>query len=1181
MVKNLPTVERSTKIRFGKNALEDQAENTIVFNASNTELQATQSGAVYLTPIRFREDFSDPEIVLLMYDKSTGEITESGSSASTAVEPPFQSVSGFGNTTTYTMEFNNPTTALTAGGNVYITGDLEVLGNVQINNGTITEIKTTDLVVEDRIIGIANNNNQSGLDIGLIMNYPEKNVAIIHHGDETPKRLSIGYTLNTHTDTSITSDSNVLTLDVLGNLQVQNNITVTETGTFDHLVADSITIKTDSFHVDSSTSNVGIGTSTPAFNLDVHGTSNVGTLTALSGAFTGPVSGTTGTFTSDVIGTSYTGGPISGTTGLLSSTLESGAFTATSAQINGIVNTTGNLAVNTNAILVDAINKRVGIGKTPTANLDVLGNITSNGAITSTSGLFTGDGGELSNLQVSSLSGDYVQSMTGGDGITVTGGSGESSIPSVAVDLKVNGGLVIESSKVAVDLGASAITGTLAVADGGSGVTVSTGSTKVVLSDSPTLTGTLTAATANFSGDLTVGGNDLVVDVSASSVGIGTATPAFNLDVHGTANVGTLTATTGTFSGTLSSAGFTATTGQFNGTLASTNDFTVGVDKLVVDVSTSSVGIGVDSPAFNLDVNGTANVGVLTTTKAATFGATKTFVVRADGGAYYIDDVIRKPLVFHENQTYIFDLSHSSLAGSPGHPFSFSTGGTDGSGVAYSAGITSSGTAGTAGAKKTFVVPPSTTSPIYYYCSVHGGMGSTITIATTPEVIVSGNLDTVTATLSDDLSVGVDKLFVDVSASGVGIGTTTPAFNLDVHGTANVGTFTATTANLGGLTTTTGTLTDDLIVGVNKLVVDVSASSVGIGTATPAFNLDVHGTSNVGTLTATTVIVNSDISSTSATTGSVIVTGGIGLTGNVYASGNVYAQSEQAGLSHLGRAKIGFDGTNTDEAAYSHEDYMSSTAYALKQTATSGDTHLNTPTGGHIGFSVNNTEVGRFTGLGDFLVDTDTLYVDASQHCVGIETTTPHANLHVSGNVYVTEEITSATNVNAAKVYSSSGMVINTGSACKKFYSYKGTIPNGISASDAAIKLTFSTNIFYAKIVAHLIEADNEFSNMSLEVGGGHRDGDNSPTQLAIATGSISVFGNTSTNPWDTQVATTTTTVTLKPSTTTSTTDSNSGNVDYNLFIEYISPDSTTGKLASIHGYSGSSADQELVTFNY
>jgi hypothetical protein len=83
MVKNLPTVERSTKIRFGKHALENQAENTMVFNASDTPMQATTPGAVYLSPIRFRSDFSSSDIVLLMYDKSTGEITESGSSAST------------------------------------------------------------------------------------------------------------------------------------------------------------------------------------------------------------------------------------------------------------------------------------------------------------------------------------------------------------------------------------------------------------------------------------------------------------------------------------------------------------------------------------------------------------------------------------------------------------------------------------------------------------------------------------------------------------------------------------------------------------------------------------------------------------------------------------------------------------------------------------------------------------------------------------------------------------------------------------------------------------------------------------------------------------------------------------------------------------------------------------------
>ncbi len=59
MVKNLPTVERSTKIRFGKNAQEDQGENTIVFNASDEQIDATQPGSVYMTPIRQVLDISD------------------------------------------------------------------------------------------------------------------------------------------------------------------------------------------------------------------------------------------------------------------------------------------------------------------------------------------------------------------------------------------------------------------------------------------------------------------------------------------------------------------------------------------------------------------------------------------------------------------------------------------------------------------------------------------------------------------------------------------------------------------------------------------------------------------------------------------------------------------------------------------------------------------------------------------------------------------------------------------------------------------------------------------------------------------------------------------------------------------------------------------------------------------
>ena len=241
MVKNLPTVERSTKIRFGKHALENQAENTVVFNASDTPLQATNPSAVYLSPIRFRQDFSDPEIVLLMYNKTTGEITESGSSASSAIEPPLQSVTSYGNTTNRIIQFTNPTTAFTTSGNVHVNGDLEVQGNINFHNGTITEIKNTDLVVEDRIIGVAHNNTQVGLDTGIIIHYPNQNVGIIHHGDETPKRLSIGYTQNGSTDTSITADANNITLDVLGDCTVQNDLTVNGAFTVNSVSVTSLT----------------------------------------------------------------------------------------------------------------------------------------------------------------------------------------------------------------------------------------------------------------------------------------------------------------------------------------------------------------------------------------------------------------------------------------------------------------------------------------------------------------------------------------------------------------------------------------------------------------------------------------------------------------------------------------------------------------------------------------------------------------------------------------------------------------------------------------------------------------------------------------------------------------------------------------------------------------------------
>ena len=96
------------------------------------------------------------------------------------------------------------------------------------------------------------------------------------------------------------------------------------------------------------------------------------------------------------------------------------------------------------------------------------------------------------------------------------------------------------------------------------------------------------------------------------NVAVGTTPSAFKLDVHGTANVGTLTTTKLITDGTLH----------------------VGTSNLVV---TSNVGIGTDTPDFDLDVRGTANVGTMIATSVSgdgglLTGLTSTLQEAADSG---------------------------------------------------------------------------------------------------------------------------------------------------------------------------------------------------------------------------------------------------------------------------------------------------------------------------------------------------------------------------------------------------------------------------------------------------------------------------------------------------------------------------------------------------------------------
>jgi predicted acyltransferase (DUF342 family) len=284
MVKNLPAVERSTKIRFGKNVPEatDQAENTIVFNASNVSFDVSNPGAVYLSPIRLREDYDDPQIVLLMYNKETKEITESGEAATDIIQPSLESATRFGNVITVnTVEFNNAFTSfvtasnvgivntfaahtLSVGSNLYIddtgsnvlvvSGNVAVLrdmvidGNLRVNGDT-TVIYTENTSIRDAFIELGQNNTSGDttLDLGVLMHRPAALSNVVVGYREGTDEFAIAYTeakptdktfvpktdedINvhvyglTHVDANIYAHEDVL---VSGNVYVSQNVSVTE-----------------------------------------------------------------------------------------------------------------------------------------------------------------------------------------------------------------------------------------------------------------------------------------------------------------------------------------------------------------------------------------------------------------------------------------------------------------------------------------------------------------------------------------------------------------------------------------------------------------------------------------------------------------------------------------------------------------------------------------------------------------------------------------------------------------------------------------------------------------------------------------------------------------------------------------------------------------------------------------
>jgi hypothetical protein len=184
------------------------------------------------------------------------------------------------------------------------------------------------------------------------------------------------------------------------------------------------------------------------------------------------------------------------------------------------------------------------------------------------------------------------------------------------------------------------------------------------------------------------------------------------------------------------------------------------------------------------------------------------------------------------------------------------------------------------------------------------------------------------------------------------------------------------------------------------------------------------------------------------------------------------------------------------------------------------------------------------------------------------------STLTVSGTTQATDTLTGAltvagglstqTNVHAANVYISGGLITNTAGVTKKTYAYSGTIGD---TEQPHINVCFTNQSFNAKIDAQLIEGDDEISTISFVCCGGNKGGTFPASDIQV--GSVQVFGPASTNPWSSAIVTDKTTVALKPS----------GAIDtsgeYHIFVEY-----TTAKSAGAVANVVQDATEQIV-FGY
>jgi hypothetical protein len=246
MVKNIPTIERSTKIRFGKYATDDQGENTIVFNASNAAIDTSGPGSIYMTPLR-SEDIRNTDVKILTYNRTTKEVLDSNVTSDDIFSMNLEFVTNNDNVTSNTIRFINdttsfvttgnvgiqntsPTHALDVGSNVYVTkdGEVRVGPSILINSSATNKIQVSGRIDTDSItldhIGLSNTNPTiRGLSLGsnTFLRHPTASI----NAFSTSGNISAAFY---HGDSYFLSNLN------LNNIVLQGNTTASRTVQFNY-----------------------------------------------------------------------------------------------------------------------------------------------------------------------------------------------------------------------------------------------------------------------------------------------------------------------------------------------------------------------------------------------------------------------------------------------------------------------------------------------------------------------------------------------------------------------------------------------------------------------------------------------------------------------------------------------------------------------------------------------------------------------------------------------------------------------------------------------------------------------------------------------------------------------------------------------------------------------------------